>query len=1029
MNLTKISVKRPLTMIMVFCVIVVFGAMGYAKMPVNLMPDIDMPVATIMTTWGGASAEDVENQVTEIIEEAVSGISGVDSITTISAESMSAVMLMFDYDVDILQAMSSIRDKVALVTSSLPDSVSDPTISQVDINAAAISTLVVTSDKDSRATMSYAEDIVVPALEQISGVTSADISGGSIAKITVRANQSAMNHYGVTLSTLSSIISSGNMTFPYGTVTEGDSQFTLRTFEELTSVEDIEQLQVPTASGVTINLSEIADVTYGYEKEDCIYRYNGQPNLMLDISKQQSANTVQVMTKVVKKVAQLNEENPNYSLIIATDESEYISSSMSNVWSTMIISAIVAFFVILIFLKDLRASFIVALAIPLSIIGAVAALYFTGETLNLITVGGLVLGVGMVVDNSIVVIENIFKKRENKEITLEDACVTGTTSVGTAIMASTLTTIAVFLPLLFTSGMIKIMFGALSFSIIYALVFSILVALTLVPALFNKLSHNKKGKEVVEKATPIFDKFRGVYEGLLNICLTHRFIVILLSIALFAFTMSLIPQIGMDLMPSADKGTMSISIDLPKGVNIEDADYYVSMAEEKILPIQEIDTLTTSLDLGSSGLTTSSNTATLSITLVSQDNRTRSTKEVSKEIKELLSTVPDCEINVSLDDSMMGSSMSGFSINVEGSDLDILKVVALDVQKEFEKIAGLTDITNSLADETQEARIKLDQKKAAENGVNTSAVTSMLRLAIEGSDVTTAKINDYTVDVNLSLADGTIESLEDVLSLKVLSQTGSEIPIGSFATIEMASGSPTLQKSNGKYTVTISANLDGIDTSSAQAACYAALEDIVLPQGYDVSEGTMVEMMNESFSDLALALVIAVLLVYIVMVAQFESFKTPFIILFCVPFGFVGVIFSLILAGSSLSIPSFIGIILLVGIVVNNGIVLIDYIEQLREETSLSLKECIAKGSAARLRPVLMTTLTTVLAMIPMVMGIGEGSEMMQPMGVSVAGGLTFSTLITLVLIPTIYFIVEGHAERRKIKREQKAAAKSAQAA
>lgn len=1011
MNLTKISVKRPLTMIMVFCIIIVFGAMGYLKMPVNLMPDIDMPVATIMTTWSGAGPSDIEEQVTDVIAEAVSAIGGVDTVISISTESMSAVMMQFDFGTNMSDVMSTIRDKVDSVQGRLPDDAKRPTISQVDINASAIGTLVVTSDMDSNATMTYAEDTVQAQLEQISGVTSADIRGGQVFKITVDVDPTLLTRYGITMDTVAAVLGSGNMTYPFGTLTEGQDKFTIRSFEELTSVEEIEDLQLVTNTGKAINLSEVATVTYDKAEAEAIYRYNGQDSLLIDVAKQQSSNTVQVMKKVYKLIDTLNADNPEYKLTLAYDESDYINESMNSVWSTLALSAGIAFLVILLFLKSFKASFIVALAIPLSIIGAIAALYFSGQTLNLITVSGLMLGVGMVVDNSIVVIENIFKKRE-QNIEGEEAAITGTTSVSGAIIASTLTTVAVFLPMIFTDGMIRMMFGALSMAIIYSLLFSVFVAITLVPGIFNKMKVGNKG---FGKSSPIFGAIEKGYEKLLRVALNHRFIVLILSIILLVSSFGLVGQIGTDLMPSADKGTMTVSIELPKGLDLKSSDYYIAMAEEKLLEFPEIASMTTSYGGGGISLTGNSSAASISVNLVPKEERTLSTKQLANKVRDTLATVPDCDIEISIDDSMMMASSSGFSVEVSGPDLDILEVVSEDVANALKPIEGFSDVTTSIADTSEEIRLHIDQKRATEWGVNVGSVNSLVRMALEGSDVTTARIDGYTVDVHLQLKEGTVASLEDLERLTVKSAaTGQEIPLSAFATFEKHTAAKTLNKTDGQYVVTVSANLaDGLDSGTAQTLADTAIDSLILPRDYEIGQGAQMEMMMESFQSLAIALVMAILLVYMVMVAQFESFKKPFIIMFSLPFGFVGVVASLLVSGCSLSIPAFIGVILLVGIVVNNGIVLIDYIEQLRSESDMSLIDCIATGSASRLRPVLMTTLTTVLAMIPMAMAIGEGAETMQPMGVVVAGGLSVSTLVTLILIPTIYLMFERRGDRK----------------
>ena len=1030
MNFTKTSVKRPLTIIMAFCVLIVFGYMGFTKMPLELIPNIEIPVVSISTMWPGSGPEDIDKQITEVIEDTVSGINGVDTVISYSMESMSVVVLQFDFGTDMSEVMSNVRNKVEAVQGSLPDSAKKPTVAQIDINAEPIAQMIITSDLDETVVMRYAEDIVKPALEQVQGITSADIRGGAKAEITITASPTTLERYGVTLETISGILKSSNVTAPYGTVTEGEDKITVRSTEELTSLDQIKQLNIPTSTGKTIHLEKLCDVVYDYGDKEAIYRYNGKDSLLVAIRKQQASNTVQVMKNARKTIDKLNRANKDYQLKLVEDESEYISSSMNNVWSTLALSSVISFFIILFFLKNFRASTIVAVAIPLSIIGAVAALYFSGQTLNVITVGGLVLGVGMVVDNSIVVIDNIFHKRHTTDLDIHESAIVGTTTVTNAILASTLTSVVVFLPIFFTTGIAKIMFGALAQSIIYSLLFSILVSITLVPSLFAKLSTGKKHKEVIEKPTPIFDKVKNTYEKLLKFVLSHRISVLLGCIALLVVSILKLSSVGMDLMPVADQGMVSVSMDLPKGLGLEASDYYLAMTEEKLLKIPEVDSMTSSLQLSSSSLRTlgSSGKASIDVTLVDKKDRKKTTQEVCDEIKALLATIPDCEITASMTSRSMAGANNGFSLDVQGPDLDVLEVLAKQIEAKLKDIQGFEDVTSSLADTNKEAQIKIDTERAMEWGINTASVSSMLRMSIEGSTVTTAKIDDYTVDVNLKLADEKITRIDDLLRLKVKSASGENIPLGAFSHIIMTDGVKSLARTDGNYSISISANLRDLDMGKAQQAATAATADLRIPKDYKIASGSNMEMMTESFESLAQALGISVILVYMVMVAQFESFKKPFIILFSIPFGFVGVIWSLIIAGSSLSIPAFIGIILLVGIVVNNGIVLIDYIEQLRKDHDMDLREAVAHGAATRLRPVLMTTLTTVLAMVPAMIGLGEGSETMRPMNIVVFGGLSLSTLVTLLLIPVIYMMFELHDERKKARKAARAARKAEKA-
>lgn len=1009
MNLTKTSVKRPLTILMVFLIVLMFGAIGYKKMPQNLMPDIDIPVVLVQTVWPGAGPEDVDEQISEKIEEQLSSVSNVKMTISQSGEGVSMVVAQFEYGTDLDEILNDIRSKVDSVQSSLPDDVKKSTVSKMDMNQQAIASIVVSGNDNSDAVMKYAEDVVQPKIESVDGITSAEISGGDKSQVNITADPVVLSSYGVTLDTIKNILSMSNKTMPYGTITQGEDKITLRGVDKLESLEDIKSIQIPVGqTGQTISLDKICDVEYGKVEKTSIYRYNGQETLVMDIQKQQDANVVQVMQKVKKTVDELNKENSAFKLEVINDQSTYIVNSINDVIKNLAISSLIAFVVIFAFLKSFRASFVVAVAIPTSIIGAIALLYFTGETINIVTLSSLVIAVGMVVDNGTVVIENIFKYRQDPNLDLDDAAVIGTKTVTTAIIASTLTTVAIFLPILFTEGFTKIMFGALAKTLIFALSLSLIVAITLVPSVFAKLSGGKNGSKLVEKPSPIFDKVSEAYQKLIGVALKHKIIVIVTSIALLVGSLAVVAAgaIGMDFMSSGDEGKINISIKLPDGLDLEPSNYYVSMVEEKISDIPEIKSEMTTFSSGNRN-------ASIALELVDADERKKSTEDIQKEITELVETVPDCEITVSATDSTMGggaSSSGDVSIKLSGEDLDVLEEISNQAQDKLKSLDGFTNVKSSLADSSKEAQFKIDKRKAQQYGVNTAGIAGMLRLAINGDNVTTATINDYNLDVNLRLKETSVDNLEDIKQLKVQSATGQQVPIGAFADIKIADGLKSISKSDGKYSITISADVEGKDLNAANKEAMAAINTIDMPKDYGQEVSGQAQMMNEAMEGLVFSMIIAIVLVYMVMVAQFESFSQPFIIMFSIPFAFVGVVAALAISRISLNVVGMLGAILLVGIVVNNGIVLIDYIGQLRESKladQMSLEDLVAKGCAARLRPVLMTTATTVVGTIPTALAFGDSGAMMQPLGVVIIGGLTVSTLVTLVLIPTVYLIFD----------------------
>ena len=1007
MGLTKTSIKRPLTIVMVFLVLIMFGVIGYSKMTADTMPKMDIPILTIQTVWQGAGPEDIDKQISEKIEERVSAVSRVKETGTYSQESVSFVVIQFEYGTDINVVINDVKSKVDEVKGELPEDAETPAVVKMDVmNAGAVGRLVISGGKSNDDLMKYAEEVVQTKIKTVDGVTQADIMGGDKSQVNIIADPAVLSNYNVSLSTIKSALQGTNKTFPYGSIIQGEDKIVLRGMDELNSLEDVKQIQISTNKGQTVRLDEICTVEYGTVNKEDVYRYNGKESLIIDVKKQQDANTIEVMEGVNKAVAELSKNNSIYSTKIVSDSSEYITTSINNVISEILISSSIAFIIILVFLKNIRASFAVALAIPTSIVGAIAFLYFTGETLNMLTLSSLVISVGLVVDNSIVVIENIFKYKQNGNLTNEECALQGTKTVTSAIIGSTLTIICVFLPIIFTDGITKIIFQSLSKTIIAALTVSLIVALTLVPSMFNKLSGGKGAAKMKEKPSPIFNKISENYMKLINVSLKHKGIVVTISIGLFVASIFGATFLGMEFMPASDKGQLSINIELPEGLSLEPSDYYVSMAEEKISDIPEIKTVITTLKTSGND-----NSASINIELVPKEERKKSTDQMEKEIADIMSTVPDCKIEVAASSSYSeGGSSADYSMQLKGPDLDALEVLGKQIQDKLSGIEGFQNVETSIADTSEEAQFAIDKKKANEYGINTGSIASLINTAVVGNSVTTVKIDDYELDVNLKFKGNSIDNLEDIKQIKVMSaKTGEEIPLGQIADIKMADGLKKINRSNGDYVIDITANLEGVDTGSAITQSQAAIGELNLPQDYEVVTSGDAQMMNESMTGLVFAVGIAIILVYMVMVAEFESFSKPFIIMTCIPFAFVGVVAILLITQIKISIIGMLGMIMLVGIVVNHGIVMIDYIEQLRKsmEGKASIEEIVSKGSAARLRPVIMTVLTASMGMIPTSLALSEGGEMMQSLGVIIIGGLSVSTLVTLVLIPVIYVIFD----------------------
>ena len=1002
MSITRTSVKRPLTIIMVFVIVLLFGIIGYLKMPSNIMPDIDIPVVMVQTTWQGAGPEDIDKEVSEPIEKALSSVQGVKTTTSQSGEGYSMVVAQFEYGTKVDDLLNDIRSKVDTVQSSLPDDVNRPTIQKFDMNSEAISFIIVEGEGNSDDIMQYAEDIVEPKLESVDGVNAADIQGGDKTQINVVADQAVLRNYGISLDAIKGILASSNKTTPYGSITQGEDSLVLRGVDKIESLEDVRLIQIPTNEGETVNLGTICSVNYGSKEKESIQRYNGKPALRMDIKKQQDGNIVQVMNKVNKTVDQLNKENEQFKLTVAYDESSYIRASIKDVMLNIVLSSVIAFGIILLFLKSLRASLVISVAIPTSIIGSIALLYFTGETLNMVTLSSLVIAVGIVVDDAIVVIDNIFKhRRSDNMLDVEEISVKGTQTVSNAIMASTLTKIAIFLPIMFTEGFTKIMFGALAKTLIFALTLSLIVAMTIVPSIYAKLSGGKNAAKMREKPTPLFDKISAFYERFISWSLKRKTIVVLTSFGLFigSIVLGFSGLIGMDFMSMGDQGMVQISMKLPDGLDLKPSEYYVSMAEEKIMNTPELDRMLTEVDKSS---------GSIYMMLTPRTERDRSASEIEKEVAEKLKVIPDCEITVG-SSGMGGSSGGSVSISIKGPDLDVLEVLSNQAEEKLKAIPNFRNVQTTLSDSKEEVQFKIDKRKAALYGVNTVGIGSTLRTAITGTDATTVTIDGYSMDINLKLKEDSINSIEDVGKITVTSAGGKEVPLSAFADIQIAKGVKSISRTDGDYSIAVSGIADGMDTNKANNLAMQAIKQLDFPKDYGLDVGGDAEQMNEAMSGLVSAMLISIVLVYMVMVAQFESFSRPFIIMFSIPFAFIGVVLALVVSRISLNVIGMLGAILLIGMVVNNGIVLIDYIEQLRKsDIGGSLEQIVAKGSSTRLRPVLMTALTSIIGMLPSAFAFGEGGEMMQPLSVVVIGGLSVSTLVTLVLIPTIYIIFDN---------------------
>ncbi|WFD10558.1 efflux RND transporter permease subunit [Tepidibacter hydrothermalis] len=1028
MNISKMSVKRPVTTLMFMLIAILIGFVSLGLLPIDLYPKMDIPVAIVSVNYSGVGPEEIETLVTKPLEKSVATVSNLKNVTSYSREGSSIIIVEFEYGTDMDFATLQMREKVDLVKGALPDDASSPMVLKIDPNAQAIINLGISSDMDLAKLQSLVEDELQSKFERIEGVASVDISGGDENEVTIKVDQEKLAGYGLSLNQIKNTLRAENLNLPGGNVNKGDKEILVRTVGEFESIDDIKNILISLRTGQTIKLSDIAQVELGYKDKDTLSRVNGKNSIGISITKQSSANTVKVAEKILKEVDVVSSEYSQINITVGMDQSEFINKSIKNVTSNAIIGGLLSVIVLFLFLRNIRSTFIVGIAIPISIIATFALMYFGGLTINLISLGGLALGVGMLVDNSIVVLENIYRHREEGK-SRREAAIIGAKEVTMAVFASTMTTIAVFLPMVFVEGFTAIIFKDLSFAVVFSLLASLIVAITVVPMLSSKIlkvgEPKKKEFKFIEKILDVFtksiEKLSSAYGKLLDYVLHHRKTTVFVAILIFVSSIVLVGAVGGEFFPAEDEGSFTVKIETPFGTTLEESDIITKQVEEIVENIPEKDKVFSTIG-GSSGFsTTASNSSSVNVVLVNQKERKRDTSEIVNEVRKEVESIPGAKITVSEASSMGGGggSSAAIGIQIKGDDLETLRTIGSDFESILKKVPGTAEVTSDMEDGNPEARVILNREVASFYGITASDVANTIKSSIDGSKATTFKVDGDEIDVDVSLGDSVKDSIEDVKQIQITSQTGKIVPLGQIAHIEYGNAPTQIARIDQTRTVTVSSQLDGRDLKSVTDDIKKELEKYNIPSGYTYSFTGQQQDMAEAFSSLGLALILSIIIVYMVLASQFESLIHPFTVMLSVPFALSGGFIGLFITGRSLSVPALIGVIMLSGIVVNNAIVLIDYINQLRE-SGMDRKEAIVKAGFTRFRPILMTTLTTVLGLIPLALGIGEGASTQAPMATVVIGGLTLSTVLTLAFIPVVYSIFDDLVTKIKNKFKKK---------
>ncbi|NLM00174.1 MAG: efflux RND transporter permease subunit [Treponema sp.] len=1028
MSLSKLTVSKPTTIVIIFIVLTALGIYSTTKLPTDLFPDIELPYIIVSTSYPNAGPQEVERSVSRTLESTLSSITGLKNLMSYSSTGTSVVMLELNYGTNLDAATNEIRDRIDLVRNFLPSDTTSPIIFKMDPAMMPIMGYVVIGNRTPEELRQYTEDIIRPKLEQIDGVASANITGGREKAIRIEIPRDRLEAYSLTITQIAQMIGAQNIQGSGGEITEGDLNYTITTSGEYKNLNDIRNTVIsykPATSSSpyampqlkSIKLRDIADVYEGYKDEDTLAYINGKPCVMVRIQKQSGKNSVQTAEKVKKIIPQIQKDLPNDVLIEEySNTTDIISDTISSVASSAIEGALIAILVVFIFLRSIKSTIIIGLSIPISLIITLGIMYFTGNTLNMMTLAGLTLGVGMLVDNSIVMLENIYSYRE-RGTKASIAAVLGSQEMIMAISASTLTTICVFLPLIMYGnelGMIGQVFEGLTFTIVVSLVCSLIVAIVLVPVLASKylklenIYNPDKKKSIIGHA---LDKLDDLYEIAVRKVLKYKKTTIAIIIIIFIASLLYIPKLGFEFMPQSASNEITLNLEMPKGTKLDVTEQTIRTIESFAMQdLKGVEKFTVSV--GGGGMmasSSSSSSASLTVKLYPLKERKKdwdndiTTKE---KLRKYFTQFPG--VSFSFSDTNMGIPGGGIDIVIKSNDLDLARKTSSAVEDVLKN--DLKDIISESSSDLEEGLpqvdIVIDRDRMYSLGLNTFGVSNEIKANING--VTASRYNDKgnEIDIIVSLAEKDKTKLNDLEQIFVNNAQGMRIPLVNFAQYRESTSPVSIRRENQSRTIHITAKqIPGLDLAKVHTTLQKTIMEKI-PQDENVTieiKGDFEDLMKNMklFTSI---IIMAVILVFAVMASQFESFLDPFIVLFTIPLSVIGIVIIYALMGSKINIITAVGMLVLVGVIVNNGIILVDYTNLLRKR-GYELNEACVAAAKSRLRPILMTTLTTVFGLVPMAFSSGDGSEMVQPIGQTVLGGLTFGTIMTLFLMPTLYYI------------------------
>ena len=1028
MKISEQSVHRPVFTVMVVLIVLILGSISLWRLPIDFMPDITNPTLSVVTTYENAGPEEIEELVTRPIEEAMSAVPGVEEVTSTSVEGSSSVRVTFSWGTDLDAAANDVRDRLDRVVPRLPDDADKPVLRKFDLASFPVLILGVSGNLDPVQIRRIIDDEVKYRVERVPGVASLDVWGGLDREIHVDLYGDKIKALGLSLESILSRIRAENVTLPAGTIDRGNYEVLIRTPGEYQSLDELRDTVVAIREGVPVQLKEVADVADSWQRVRQIVRVNGRPGLRLSVNKQSGTNTVEVAKAALAEIERINAKMPQIRIVPIIDTSRYIEQSIRNVGRSAAYGGALAVLVLLFFLRNIRSTVIIATAIPVSIVATFALMYFSGFTLNIMTLGGLALGVGMLVDNAIVVLENIYRLRERQQQGGELAAIHGSNEVTAAVVASTLTTVAVFLPLVFVRGMAGIMFRQLSLVVGFSLLCSLMVALTLVPMLSARIlrpAADRGGRaetflgRLFRLSGRMFSALENGYRDVLHAALNHRVLVILGALLIFGGSLLLIPLVGYELMPAADEGEVRVNLEMEVGTRLDVTDQRMQRAEEIVRSsVPETACMVASIG-GGSWHAKGSYSGDIRLSLVPQDQRRRSSEEVADDLRRRLAGIPGATIRTrtgqSISSRIMTRGIAGddrLQVEIRGHDLEVADALAARVRKIVEQVDGVTDTQVSRESGSPEELVIVDRQKAADMKLSVSEIADMLQTVLSGTRAGDYREGGDEFRILVQMKDAERMALQDVLDLTLVNADGEPVVLRNVVDVRPRSGPTTIERKDQQRLVTVSANIADRDLGSVLRDAREELRSVPVPRDFSIVFGGDYEEQQKAFRELLLSFILALILVYMVMACQYESLRDPFVVMFSVPFAAIGVILMLFLSGTTFNVQSFIGCIMLGGIVVNNAILLVDHINLLRRRDGMPLREAIEESGRRRLRPILMTALTTSFGLTPLALGLGEGGEAQAPMARAVIGGLLSSALISLVFVPVMYSIFERRIRR-----------------